>query len=106
MAQSTKTQPMQQTQQNDGSDADPEDPDSNFFINYLNKSDYYTENNFNNILHSVNTLSILHLNARSLLHKIANLEILIKNLNVSFTFIIVTETWLDEISSKLVYLNN
>ena len=40
-----------------------------------------------------NKCSVLHINARSLMNKIANLEIFVESLNFSFDIISISETW-------------
>jgi len=78
---------------------------NNFFSS--SASPYYTSheliNNFTNHPDLIQ-LSILHLNSRSLFHKMSDLEILIQELKCFFNIIIITETWLNEISAQLINL--
>ena len=75
------------------------DPDANFFTELVD-CEYYTEENFNEMLHQKNILevnnclSLLHLNIRSLHRNLDSLTTLLKNLELRFSFIGITETWL------------
>ena len=75
------------------------DPDANFFSE-LADCEYYIEEKFNemlqqkNILGANNCLSLLHLNIRSLHRNLDSLTTLLKNVELRFSFIGITETWL------------
>ena len=79
------------------------DPDANFFTELVD-CEYYTEENFNEMLHQKNILevnnclSLLHLNIRSLHRNLDSLTTLLKNLELRFSFIGITETWLRDSS--------
>ena len=83
------------------------DPDSStpFFHNHPTK--YYTIENLPNDfgLNPHNNLSILFLNARSLLPKLNDINSLISNIN-NLKIISITETWLDDNTSKLAILDD
>ncbi|CAH3034759.1 unnamed protein product, partial [Porites lobata] len=74
------------------------DPDANFFTELVD-CEYYTEENFNEMLHQKNILevnnclSLLHLNIRSLHRNLDSLTTLLKNLEFRFSVIGITETW-------------
>ena len=76
-----------------------DDPDANFFSE-LADCEYYIEGKFNemlqqkNILGVNNCLSLLHLNIRSLHRNLDSLTTLLKNVELRFSFIGITETWL------------
>ena len=79
------------------------DPDANFFTELVD-CEYYTEENFNEMLHQKNILevnnclSLLHLNIRSLHRNLDSLTTLLKNLELRFSFIGITESWLRDSS--------
>ena len=79
------------------------DPDANF-LSELVDCEYYIEENFNEMLHQKNILevsnclSLLHVNIRSLHRNLDSLTILLKNLELRFSFIGITETWLRDSS--------
>ena len=67
------------------------DPDANFFTELVD-CEYYTEENFNEMLHQKNILevnnclSLLHLNIHSLHRNLDSLTTLLKNLELRFSF--------------------
>ena len=74
------------------------DPDSNFYSNASN-CDYYVEHKLNEILakeipNNPESFSFFHLNIRSLTHNFGNLTNLLANINKKFSFIGISETWL------------
>ena len=80
------------------------DPDSNF-LTRLPSSKYLVEEEINNRFASVNNIpsfSIMHLNTRSLLGNFDKLNLLLGNLQVPFSVIGVSETWLNDATSELV----
>ena len=80
------------------------DPDSNF-LTRLPSSKYLVEEEINNRFASVNnipSLSIMHLNTRSLLGNFDKLNLLLGNLQLPFSVIGVSETWLNDATSELV----
>ena len=79
-------------------------PDSNF-LNRLPTSRYMVEEDINDHVSSFNEnsrFSIMHLNARSLLKNLDQLNLILKNLNRTFSVLGVSETWLTESTSELV----
>ena len=78
-------------------------PDANFFSELVD-CEYYTEENFNEMLHQKNILevnnclSLLHLNGRSLHRNLDSLTTLLKNLELRFSFMGIPETWLRDSS--------
>lgn len=77
------------------------DPDSNFFSE-LGNCEYYIEDKFNDLLlqkkFDNNCLSLLHINIRSLQRNLHGLTNLLENLELKFSFIGITETWLRDSS--------
>ena len=75
------------------------DPDANFFLE-LADCEYCIEEKFNvmlqqkNILGPNNCLSLLHLNIHSLHRNLDSLITLLKNVELRFSFIGITDTWL------------
>ena len=79
-------------------------PDSNS-LTRLPTSRYMVEEDINYQVSSFDEksmFSILHLNARSLLKNLDQLNLLLKNLNRSFSVLGVSETWLTDSTSELV----
>ena len=78
------------------------DPDQNFFNHneYCINSNYYLESSFNKMCHDKYRdfygLSLFHLNIRSLPKNLNNLELYFKNLNMTFSVIGLSETWIQE----------
>ena len=72
------------------------DPDLNTFNLVDNISKYYMPDEFQTVIQKtsfINKFSALHINARSLINKIANLEIFLESLHFSFDIIAISETW-------------
>lgn len=74
------------------------DPDSNFYSSF--SCNYYIEDTFNELI-DVETekhLSILHLNTRSLPRNFDKVTNLLSTLNLNFSMIGISETWLKDAS--------
>ena len=75
-----------------------EDIDPDAHVNIESRCDYYIEDKFNEALQSQfireNYFSIFHLNIRSLQNKLDDLTALLANLDVIFSLVGITETWL------------
>ena len=90
------------------------DPDLNYYggleniDNYIS-SDYYTEDSFSNKCLQLSadsfSLSLLHLNIRSLPKHLNEFEVYIKNLNVDFSIYGFSETWLNDNNATLFTLS-
>ena len=79
-------------------------PDSNFPTR-LPTSRYMVEEDINDQVSSFNeesTFLILHLNARSLLKNLDQLNFILKSLKRAFSVVSVSETWLTDSTSELV----
>ena len=76
------------------------DPDVNFFNNNIEKLDtpYISHEKIEdlNINTSANTLSVLHLNIRSMKKNFKSLKLFLSNFNSDFSIICFSETWLDD----------
>jgi hypothetical protein len=74
------------------------DPDSHFYDNFDNHCDYFVEDQFKKMLNSqiscAPSFSLFHLNIRSLERNLSNLTNLLSTLNIEFSVIGITETWL------------
>ena len=81
------------------------DPDYNCITsNNVFTTKYYLENDFNDTITSNNYakgLSLMHLNVRSIPKNIDKLNNYLLSLNIQFSKIGVTETWLEEETSEL-----
>lgn len=77
-----------------------------------NESNYYTLEDFSsNVIKFKNNIkndyvSVIHLNARSLFHKLSNLEILLNQFHNFFKIVVISETWLTNETANLIKLNN
>ena len=75
------------------------DPDSNMFSE-LGNCEYYVEEQFNDLLQKRkidnNRSSFMHVNARSLQCNLNGLTNLLATVNLRFSFIGITETWLQD----------
>ena len=75
------------------------DPDINFFNNNIENLDtpYISHEKIKdlNINTSANTLSVLHLNIRSMKKDFESFKLFLSNLNFDFSIICFSETWLD-----------
>ena len=84
------------------------DPDANFYGSLDNHCDYFIEDQFNSMLKSQKfsdqNFSLFHLNIRSLECNIHNLTNLLSNINIKFSVIGITETWLKS-STKVLHIN-
>ena len=85
------------------------DPDVNHFSSLFPdlqsdfNSQYYSTDKFNSTIEvSSNCLSTMHLNIRSLYHKIDDLQVFLNQLNVKFNIICLTETWLHDSNKHLI----
>ena len=82
--------------------SDDIDPDVNFCTDDVH-CDYYIEDKFNEMLRNDNLcdedFSLLHLNIRSLQRNLNSLSILLTCLNIKFSLIGVSETWLNDYST-------
>ena len=82
-------------------------PDSNLYNNYDIDSKYYLPANISSISElqkSPKKFTVLHLNVRSLIHKIDHLEALLNTMNIEVDIIAITETWETPINSDLINL--
>ena len=95
------------------------DPDIQFYLNshYLKstKCDYYHENSFNkHVVQKINQnsekkeshLSLFHTNIKSLSKHFDELELYLESLNYNFSFIGLTETWLNDNNCDLFARDN
>ena len=84
--------------------SDDIDPDVNFCTDDVH-CDYYIEDKFNEMLRNDNLcdedFSLLHLNIRSLQRNLNSLSILLTCLNIKFSLIGVSETWLNDYSHSV-----
>ena len=79
-------------------------PESNF-ITRLPNSGYMIEEDLNNRVASFDdktNFSIIHLNTRSLMRNLGQLNSLLRNLNMPFSVIGASETWLTDCTEELV----
>ena len=79
-------------------------PDSKF-ITRLPNSGYMVEEDLNNRVTSFGdktNFSIIHFNTRSLMRNFDQLNLLLRNLNMPFSVIGVSETWLTDCTAELV----
>ena len=79
------------------------DPDLQFYdynrhINSLVNCKYYLENNFSDNCKAVGVdeFSIIQLNVRSIPINLQHFELFMSNLNIHFTVVCITESWLKE----------
>ena len=77
------------------------DPDVNFFNSITSPSLYYSLNEFPKMTAE---FSIMHLNSRSLLNKLDDLEMINSSILFKFRAIAITETWLSENTAPLIKL--
>ena len=85
------------------------DPDYNCITSYnVLTTKYYLKNDFNNIIKSndiyAKELSLMHLNVRNMPKNIDKLNNYLLSLDIQFSIIGLTETWLRETTSKLYRL--
>ena len=84
------------------------DPDSNIFNHLDNDNKYYLPGEVKpaiDKLNICNSFSVVHINARSLMNKLDNLQILLESTNIKFDVIAVSETWKTDLSAHLIYIN-
>ena len=88
------------------------DPELNHFsqlypeLSSTYKSDYYDIPKFNTIFsNNSKDLSLIHINIRSLFHKIDHLQALFDQLIVNFDVICFTESWLNDSNKNLVNMS-
>jgi exonuclease III len=83
------------------------DPDRNYFnnaatINNVSNCKYYFEDLINTKFNTdINSLNLFHHNIRSTQKNFLDLQYLLSNLNIKFTIIGITETWLSETNVDL-----
>jgi hypothetical protein len=81
------------------------DPDANLYLRDIGHSRYYVEDEFNSMItketQHISIFSIFHLNIRSLIQNLTHLTDFLNNIDMQFSIIGITETWLKE-SSHLV----
>ena len=90
------------------------DPDLHFYTesNYIQntKCDYYLEDSFNDCFSESKTedisASFFHLNIKSLPKHYNELNLYLDSLQVKFSFIALTETWLSESTEELYGIQN
>ena len=73
--------------------------DSYYISDFEFNCNYYTEQEFNNVLNKINIskcISIIHINARSLIKNYDNIENYLNMLSHRFSVIIISESWLKE----------
>ena len=79
------------------------DPDVNFFNNNIENLDtpYISHEKIKdlNVNTAANTLSVLHLNIRSMKKNFESFKLFLSNFNFDFSIICFSETWLDDSSS-------
>ena len=69
---------------------------------------YYLQENFNNELlnHPERSFSLCHINVRSLQQNFSSMQAFLDNLNINFTILGITETWLTDINCDLYNISN
>ena len=84
------------------------DPDHNILENGTVKkcSNYDTSLEFNKTFRSENNISILHLNICSSQHKLTDLTYYLENLNATFAFIGICETWATNFNNHILNIPN
>ena len=93
---------------NGGEASRPANPDSNF-ITRLPNTGYMVEEDLNNRVTSFGdktNFSIIHFNTRSLIRNFDQLNLLLRNLNMPFSVIGVSETWLTDCTAEHVNIVN
>ena len=89
------------------------DPDSNYYLHSYPDlcCNYYLEDTFNTKIGHINnntsvreTFSILHHNIRSAPANLKSLELYLSNLNLSFSVVCLSETWLTDSNASLFTL--
>ena len=99
---------------NDGGDINDDDNDyGNSILNNFFNSVTSTYHSYNNLSINVikkydqsnpthNILSLCHFNSRSLYNKLNSLDIIMKQFNYFFNYIIITESWLNDHTDNLI----
>jgi len=82
------------------------DPDSNFHKHLTKDSKYYSDKLFNAKFKSVNGLSLIHVNARSLHHNYKQIEQYLIVLDTTFDVIAISETWQTDTNVVDTFLPN
>ena len=83
------------------------DPDMNFYNDVNLNCKYFTEDQFNVEFKTVNNLSIIHFNARSLKANFNLIRSYINTLNVRFDVIAISESWIESSTDvSEFHLNN
>ena len=84
------------------------DPDHNILENGTVKkcSNYDTSLEFNKTYSYENNISILHLNICSSQHKLTDLTYYLENLNATFSFIGISETWATNFNDHILNIPN
>ena len=72
------------------------DPETNFNDKTDLTCNYYTENQFNENIQTIQGVSVIHFNARSMCANFRKIECLLNNLKYKFEVITVSETWFDK----------
>ena len=82
------------------------DPDINIYDQFVASSNYYLPNDVSNCMTNTTSgnVSVLHLNARSLIPKLDQLGLLLNNLNIDLDIIAVSETWESDNNKHLLYI--
>ena len=87
--------------------SDNADPDVHLYNPLLTDTKYFLPSELKNTLRLQkfsSSLSLLHINARSMLNKINSIEFLINSISFDFNIIAITETWETESNSSLLKL--
>ena len=102
--------------ENDNIPHQDSDPDLQYFndmtyVNNLSRCDYYMQHDFNKLLDdnkidNDNTLSMIHLNIRSLPKHFRELNVFLSELSIDFNVIAVTETWLNEANADIYNIDD
>ena len=79
-------------------------PELHQLNNYLNNTQYFSIDSFNEMLVDGVDLKVLHLNIRSLCSNMEDLCALLSLLNCKFDAICITESWLDDYTEPLYSL--
>ena len=87
------------------------DPDKNYFneLGSYTKCKYYLEAGYNKKLQGLNlskdNCSFIHLNIRSMMKNMSQFENYLQNIHHKFTFIGLSETWINEGTADLFSIN-
>ncbi len=72
------------------------DPENNFFLNINSDCHYYSDDQYNSTFKNVNKISIIHFNIRRLYSNFDNIKDYLKQFNLPFNIILISETWINE----------